>query len=401
MQDAGWTVAGSGTQNPTATSGLIAVCAIALALAMPVAMGAEAPASNTVRLYSAAVVTSNQVTLRDIAEVSGEGTQLAATWVLTEAPKPGQETTLEQDAIQKAMIRRGINPSRWLFRGSARCRVSRPALSRSAGELETEVREAQQPESFAPRSKRQERKVTATAPATDLVAPAPDEPDPNTLGGALHQHVMQRLGRIAGRPCIQVSPAFTKLLTLSRPNYEFRITDRSERTLGLVPLEISIYREGRLEQVQSILAQVNLVKSVVIATGPINRGQSISSADVCLRERSFERTDELGIDNLAAVVGQRAVRLIGRDEMLSGKDMEPVPLILRNDLVTVTTRIGNVTVSSSAKAMAPASYGQSIELRNEASKQTFLGVVTGPKTAELVAGASMPPATVSMAGGKH
>jgi flagella basal body P-ring formation protein FlgA len=402
MQDAGWTKAGSGQQIQRTPSGRISARAMAALLLVTAAFRAEA-ADNLVRVYPTAVVTSDQVILSDIAALSGEGTQLAGTWAITEAPKPGQEITIDQSALQKALVRRGINASQWLFRGSSRCRISRPLAARSATQPSATDGDEGTPARSSRRGSRLSHGAVTTAPENyaDLVQPQVTEPDPNTLEGAIYQHLLSRLSRFGGRPSMQVSPAIRKLLALSRPAYEFSLTDRSDRSIGLVPLEVAIYRDGKLDQVQSILVQVSLLKQVVVAAGPINRGQTIGASDVVLREQTFDRTDALGMDNLNAVVGQRAVRFVSKDDMLTGKDIEPLPLVQRNDVVAVTARIGNITISSSAKALAAATYGETVELRNEVSKQTFVGIVTGPKTAELVLGGTTPPKTVSMAGGNQ
>lgn len=416
MQDARWTNARSGNNHERSHCGGLCVLAVFASLLIAMAVRAEAtadaspsdapasatsarssassassPAVTVVRMLPTAVVTAEQVTLRDIASLTGAEAQLAGAWPITASPEHAQDVTLSVRDVQKALIRRGINPTNWVFRGSTQCRIHRPMPVRSEN---------------ADESDRGDTDVAATGlrgPAVggDPLA-APAGPDPETLEGAIHAHFAQRLAEFGGRPSIQVSPKLGKLLGLRRPEYEFRISHRGDRSLGLVPLEIALYHRGKLEQIQSILVQVSLVKSVVVAAGPINRGQTIEAPQLALREQVFDRADHTGLTNVNAAVGQRAVRFVDKGEMLTSKDFEPVPLVNRNDIVTVTARIGTVAITGTARSLGSAGYGETVELRNEMSKQTFTGIVTGPQTAELVAAGVSPESNaVSMAGARN
>jgi flagella basal body P-ring formation protein FlgA len=361
--------------------------AVALIFAASPMYAAETE-ETVVQLYPTATVTADEVTLSQIAALTGEGAQLAGNWAITAAPAPGRETSIDQNSIQQALVRKGINASTWVFRGSSRCRISRPMPARGQ---ET------------PRAEISDTPTVSTPPApavTTAPADAPATPQPaDTLEAAIREHLTERLSFLGGKLAIQMSPAIRELLQLSRPAYDFSIADRGEPALGLVPLDITIHRDGRVEQTRSILAEVSLLKPVVMAAGTINRGQTIGPEHVVLKEQAFDRADRIGSGDLKAFVGQRAVRFINKNELLTTRDIEPLPLIIRNDLVTVIARRGGIEIKGVGRAMASASYGQNVELRNELSKQTFVAVVTGPKTAELAADPGPAAQAVSMAGG--
>lgn len=389
MQDARWTThAGSGTRRTDTQRRFFCRYAIALTLTAASAVAAD-PAETVVRLHPTAVVNAEQVLLSDIASLTGTGAELANTWPVTIAPAAGRETTINQDAIQHALVRRGINPATWVFRGASECRISRPAAARGAEPAANATPDRPQAGRLVP---------PATAPAADEPGSGPAAPDPDTLEGALYAHVAARLEGLGGRPTVQTSPAIRDLLHLSRPEYAFSIADKSDRQLGLMPFDVTIYRNGKAEQTTSILAEVALVKPVVVADAMLNRGQTITAEHVRLKSMTFDRLDKIGSGDLKAFVGQRVLRFINKDDLITAKDVEAVPLIARNDLVTVTIRRGAVSLKGVAKAMEAAAYGQPIVLRNESSKQTFTATVTGPKTAELLTGADAG-GMLSMAGG--
>jgi len=404
MQDARWTTqdAGSGMQNaggwrPVRHRIGLVVMAMAITPVVRTALASE----TVVRLHPTATVNADQVLLSDVAQLTGEDAQLAGTWPLIAAPAPGQQAAIDLESIQKVLVRKGINPSTWVFRGASRCRISRPAQIR--GTSETAAEQMSSPTARRLASVPAKGTVT-TAPAESAPPSAPSGPDPDSLEGAIHQHIAGRLTKFGGRPAITISPSLRDLLHLSRPAYDFTIADSGDRLLGLVPLQVTILRDGKVEQVRSILTEVSLIKPVVVANGPINRGQTIRSNDVTLREQTFDRLDRIGSGDLNAFIGQRAVRFINRDELITSKDVESVPLVLRNDLVSVTLRRGDVTIKGVAKALSSAGYGQTVELRNEASKESFLAVVTGPKTAEMRDPAKVqaaPPDALALAGGSQ
>lgn len=139
-----------------------------------------------------------------------------------------------------------------------------------------------------------------------------------------------------------------------------------------------------------MLVQVSLSKQVVVAARQINRSEVIGPQDLTMAERVYERPEDVGISEPAKLVGQRIKRFVQAGEQISVRDVEPMPLVSRNDLVTVTIRRGHVVIRGVAKAMSTGSYGATVTLKNEMSRETFSAVVTGPRTAEVELGASSP-----------
>lgn len=370
-----------------------------------------------VRMYPAAVVTAETVRLVDVAEVTGEAAQVVAQWPVTGSPRAGGESTLELSTLQQVLIHRGINPTTWVFRGSTRCKIERPTeLTPNPSSIGRNQRYAASGDWARLRIERDRgefaRAVPTTRPATgdassQYAAPACD---PNTLEGAIHQYVAERLSRFGGRPAIQFNPAAARLLQLSRPMYEFAIaqgndahrandTHRDSDLVGLVPLEVTVYERGQPIEKQTVLADVRLCRKVVLATGMINRGEIIKAEQLALRERQFSKLDELGLSEINAVAGQRCKRFVKPDELISRQDIEPVPIVQRNDLVTVSVRRGAIEIKAVGKALGDASYGQAVQLRSEMSKETFTAIVTGPRMAELVANTAVTAQVASAAGG--
>ncbi len=370
MQDATRTslkaleVSRSASAGAVARTCMVGAMAAALAVCAPAA-GAVAtqPAGETVaRLYAAAVVTDDTVRLADVAELDGEAARLAGSWVVAIAPQVGGTRVVELDDVQRALANKDANLSQWVFRGSSRCTVSRPKSC------------------ISPAS----RPAAVEAGSMEkLAGGGSGHIDAYSLEAALRGHLGRKLAEMNGVPVIKFSPVVSKVLALTRPQYEFRITDRSTQPLGMVSLEVAIGEQGKPVQTLTMLVHVSVRKPVVVAARAINRSQRIEASDLTMAERLFDRIEDVGLSDPAPLMGQQAKRPVNRGEQLSTKDVEPVPLVQRNDLVTVWVRRGGVSVKGAAKAIGTASYGQPVTLKNDASNQTFTAIVTGPRTAEV------------------
>ena len=378
MQDARRTKEQALRVSRTASAEVAAlVCAIgavaaALAVCAPAIGGvATQPAASTgeavVRLYGTAVVTDDEVRLADVAELEGEAAKLADSWVIGNSPHVGETKVIELDAIERALSHKGANLSQWVLRGSSRCTVSRPKSC---------IASASQPACDSNRT-------TGTGDSNRV---SDVRVDPSSLEALLREHIGRKTADLGGVPVIKFSPAAKKVLALTQPQYSFRITDRATQSLGMMPVEVEISEQGKVMQTLPMLVHVSVKKPIVVAARVINRSQCIDRDDVMLAERTFERIEEIGMSDASPLIGQQAKRPIDRGEQLSTKDVEPVPLVQRNDLVTVWVHRGGVSVKGAAKAMGAASYGETVALKNEASKQIFEAVVTGPRTAEVKGG---------------
>jgi len=345
-----------------------------------------APADETiVRVYPRAVVGGDEVKLSDIAEVTGQAVKLVADWQVATAPPPGGSRNVDLNRVQDLLARRGVNLSRWIFRGATQCTVTRPermavgTAGRSAvgGDGQTN---------------------SATAlPLSDNATGATRTVAPNSLEACIRAHLAQRLANLGGTPVVQFNPAIRKLLSLSKPTYRFRIADCGNRLLGLVSLEVTIFEQDAVKQVLPVLVQISLRKQVVAAARSINRSATIEPDDLLLVERTFDRIDEIGLSDMAPLVGQRAKRFIKCGDLIGARDIEPVPLVTRGRLVTVWVRRGGVVIKGAATAMSTAGFGETVLLRNAGSRQMFRATVTGQDMAEVPGPENRPVDTLALA----
>jgi flagella basal body P-ring formation protein FlgA len=335
-----------------------------------------------VQLMPSAVVLGEQITLGDLAEIRGDSGQTAARWPIMLSPRPGSSCTIDLATIQKALADREANLAYWVFRGSSRCTVSRPAASAADHKKAVSGSQARPGRGEAGTSLADSRGRTDPMDPALLV-------DQNTLGGVLYQHIRNHLIQIGGIPTVEFPRTITRQLALSRPTYDFVIADRSDHLLGLVPMDVTIVDRNGDRQLLQVLAKVALRKAVVVAARPINRNQTVESADLTLQEEVFERIEDIALTETAPAVGQRAKRFIDKGEQIQARDLEPAPLVHRNDLVTVLISRGNLRIRGTARSLGTGGYGDMVEVKNEMagrSSTKFQAVVIGDKTVEVPGG---------------
>jgi len=200
------------------------------------------------------------------------------------------------------------------------------------------------------------------------------------------RYVSEKLESVGGRVHVRFSANAKNALSLSRPEYDFRVHWRSEPRLGPCSLEVDILQEGQLKQTLPMVVEVSLTLPVVVAARPINRGQVVRESDVQLQACDFFHLDRIGLTDPGMVIGQQARRFIRSGEMIYLRDLKSSPLVRPGDLVTVWSEVGGLKIKTVGKAVEGGTYGETIAVRNESSRQTFQATVVGPLTVQMHTG---------------
>jgi len=337
---------------------IIALLACGLSWSVAAAWGADA--ADTIRLWvwPQCVVDGDVVTLADVVSLSGLSADVrkaAESARICDAPEPGRDVEVTIGQIRRALPAAGLNPARVCLAGAARCRVTRPASVGTARNAEKTGRKR------------------------------PDSSDDNAwpegcLAEAIRRYFDQRLAYLGGTVEVRFSPACKAALSIRGDDLKFKIYPRSSAVLGLVSLEVEVTDARGRSRLIPVVAEVSLLREVVVARRAINRGAVIRQQDVRLEERRFNRLERIGLTDLAAAIGQQARRYIARGEMITARDIRPRPLVRRGEYVTVWLERAGLTLRASAKALQDGTYGQRIEVRAEPGGQVYTAVVTGPKT---------------------
>lgn len=358
--------------------------------ALVAACVAQPAGAAALRMWSESVVDSDHIRVADVAEVLQAMPDQAERYgavVIKPAPAPGQDVPVTLDDLRDALVRAGANPVEFTVRGSVSCRVVRALTLRVA---DPSVRGAEGSRWWWP-GQTNRRADDACVPTDHASAQVNGEitvsntvsaASPRTLEDLLYEHIGSRFAELGGRVHLQFSVNARQALSLSKPEYDFRIHSDNERRLGQTSLTVDILRDGQVQQRLPIAVKVSLTVPVVVAARPINKNQVIRQQDVKLEDRDFFHLSKLGLTELGLVVGQETRQFVRRGDMIFHNDLKPRPLVRRGEMMTVWSEVGGVRIKSVAKALQTGSHGETVEVRNEASQQTFLVQVTGPQTGE-------------------
>ena len=348
--------------------GLALVCILSSAL--PAAAGSSEVAC--LKLRTQAVVTNDTVTLGDVLEF-GAGTehlaeQIAAQPVADDphAPRVG---VIGHDQIVKRLDELGVNLSRVLLSGAVQCQIKR-ANSQSAAD-----KPAADDQSQISNLKSQLPNLASTVPGT--------------LAATLRAHVDAELASLGGTAEISFERGGQEFLQLTTPPWEFQISSTDREKVGLREFRVLIRRDGQVQRKASVLAQVRLVRPVVIARHPLNPGNFVRSDDVALETRVFEQ--DLGREptRVEEVVGQQIKRFVPQGEPVATDALQAVDLVVRSRPVTVTGDNAGIQVRLTGVALDSGGYGETVRVRlgdSRRERKMFRGVVTGLGAVRLAEG---------------
>jgi len=334
----------------------------------------------SLRLWSSAVVVVDSIRVEDVCELRGLDSQTErrlAQLVVGEAPAAGGSRIIHLELIRSVLAANEANLARLTLSGATQCVVSRPSQPSPT------------PGSAASRSSTSSRSSNRRKAEGDhkATSDASESVSGKTLRQAVIDHFNAEFARYGGTAEIIFDRTSEQVLDLSGPAYEFKVRRKGNTPLGLCPLEVEVLSQGRSVQTVPLVVQVTLTRRVVIARRTINQGAAIAAADVELTALSFTRVDELGLDDVAEAVGQRAKRVISAGSLVETEMLEAVPLVLRGQLVTMTSLAGAVRVVTTGKAGDDGRRGEVIRVRAaDDKKMEFDAVVVGPGEVQLGAG---------------
>jgi len=348
----------------------IAVCAW-LVFSQSIALGAA-----TARLWPTAVVVEDHIRVSDICELrgfDGDAEKRLASIVVTDSPSAGGSRLVHLDLVRSALTAAGANLAQVTMSGATQCAVSRPAtptpavVPPSPSRNQPTLRSSE----FALRRSRRDVAAEEASPAT-------------TLRQTVVEHFQSEFARYGGAADVVFDRTSDQVLDLSGPAYGFKVRRRGMQPLGLCPLEVDVVANGRTVQTVPLVVQVTMVRKAVVARRTINLDATVTPGDVNLSSLTFTRLDELGLDDTALAVGQRAKKVITAGMLIESEMLESVPLVVRGQLVTLRSVAGGVRVVTTGKAGSDGRLGEVVKVRSVDDKRVeFDAVVVGPGQVQL------------------
>ena len=353
-------------------------------------------AGATLELRGEATVYGPEVKLKQVCRWSARDAAVFAgvsDVVLARIPseKPFQALTLEQ--VRTTLHDAGVNLAVVKFSGPTSCTITRSDVKYD--EQEALLQWANAKEGTATSAKGEAEAATdrtagaSPAPRQDQSSPIAEEPSRTptpkeespvrTLRDVLIEDLSVRLHVPANDLAVTFDPRDEQALHLAEPQFKFNVEPRRVRNLGSVAWDIQLVSEGGRSKKMTVSATARAWQQQSVLARPVAFKQVIRDSDVTERRILVDGLQDEPLLATAQVVGQQAARQMPAGTILTARTVQAVPLARSGQFITVTLSRGGVRIKTVGRAMGEGSYGQTIKVKNEATKDVYEVVLTGPQ----------------------
>ncbi len=309
--------------------------------------------SLTIRLMREVSLRTSTVKLSDIAEIRGsdEVASKAGELIVAENIPADSKHTIRSWRVSQLLSSAEFDLTKVVLTGSAMCDVSVIALPSEALD------------GVAHRVRRNSR-------------------GPVTLEDRIHQTIRDHIKGLGkeSRVTVRFVEKARPILALTDPPYTFRIrlARRNKRWIGQIGLRIELLKDRMLVRELVLVADVEVRAVVFRMVRTVNSKALVSKMDVERVWVDVTRQDASYVTDFESFVGARAKRVLRTGVHVETKMLEPLPMAARNQMITVIYRNGALEVKMTARAMESGFKGEMIRVRNERSKEIFVGKLIRP-----------------------
>jgi flagella basal body P-ring formation protein FlgA len=349
----------------------------------------------TLEIRAEALVIGSDVKLRQIARWSSADAAvfepIADLVMLRLGPTtPNQSISVQQ--IKGVLHDAGVNLAAITMVGAGVCTVGRSDVQFDEGAaLEAWMANRDvpvSPEKTVPAN--QPLPQPAAEPPAILAAQAiaPEQAGVRTLRHLLTDDLARQLQLPAESLQLTFKPQDDNLLRLAEPQFRFSIQPLRTQDLGDVSWNVTLVGDTGSQRV-TVAARAQAWQQQLVLVRPLSPKQLIRDEDVEERRTLADRLAPDPLITRPQAVGQQASRDLKPGTVLTSRHVDAVPLARPGQLVTVMISEGAVQIRTVGRALDGGTYGQSIRIRNEQTREIYRAVLVGPQEAALgPAGAS-------------
>ena len=352
-------------------------------------------AGATLELRSELTVHGREVRLRQICKWGKADEQLfaqVADLVLARLEEKAPFRAITLDEIKTTLHDAGVNLAVVRFAGPTSCTVSRSDVEfdeQTALEqwIEAKTGDAKKAPAKANAGVPVEAEAPAarTAPVVHAKSKGPEASPIRTLRSLLTSDLAVRLGLDEDELQISFNPKDEKVLNLAEPLFKFNLEPRSVRNLGEVSWNVLILTGGASQKAM-IAATARAWQKQVVLNRPLTFHQVIRPTDFVEKRILSDRLPDEQLLTPSQVAGQQAARDLKPGTIVTARMVEAVPLVKPGQLVTVTLTMGNIQVKTVGKALVGGAYGQTVKVKNEATREVLEVMMTGPQEGTVTPG---------------
>jgi flagella basal body P-ring formation protein FlgA len=363
---------------------------------------------STLELRSEATITGGEVKLKQVCRWADRDKATfapIAELVLVRIGEGAPFRSITLDEIKSTLHDAGVNLATINFVGTTSCTIARgdvkydegTALQEWIDARQGKVATTQPSQTMIAVAPARSPKVESAAPVIPVsmttAAPAHLEPLPtpepatqkslHTLREALVADASSRLGIAADTLQLDFQAQDEKALNLTEPTFKFQIDAMRVRDLGDVQWKVTLLSGTSSSKPMFIRAFARAWQNQIVIAKPLAYKAIIQESDVIERRTLADHLSDDPLVTKSQTVGQQAARDLKPGMIMTARMVDPVPLVKSGQYVTVTLSQGSVQIKTVAKAMEGGSFGQTIRVKNESTKDVFEVTLTGPQTATM------------------
>jgi len=330
-------------------------------------------APSTLELRNEATVIGREVKLKSVCRWNdGDARTFApvAELVIAKIDPANPFRGISIDQVKDTLTAAGINVGRVRFTGALHCTITRSDAEVSGASGLEKWEDAKQDVSAKPQA------AVEAAPTTAPVA------EGKTLREILTEDLAQHLGFPVDSIQLQFNPQDEKLVSLTDSAFKFQIIPQRVRNLGTVQWDVNMSGAGGARKAV-IGAYARAWQDQIVTTRALAYKQLLTDADVVEKRALVDRLPDDALLTRPQIVGQQAARELHPGTVVTSHSLEAVPLVKAGQLVTITLTRDSMQVTTVARAIEAGTYGQTIRVKSEATKDLFDVTLTGPQTAKM------------------
>lgn len=183
-------------------------------------------------------------------------------------------------------------------------------------------------------------------------------------------------------------PQDDPVLDLSTQLFQFHVEPFRVKNLGTVAWDVTVVNGTSNKRVH-ISANARVWQNQTVLTRPIAYQQVLTADDLEERRALVEVIDPDPLVQKAQAINQQAARDLKPGTVMTAKMLDPVQMVKAGQLILVDAKTGGVVVTSTVRAIENGTFGQSIKVKNDTTKETLVITVTGPQRGELRVGGNL------------
>ncbi len=158
--------------------------------------------------------------------------------------------------------------------------------------------------------------------------------------------------------------------------------------IGFNQFSLRVFSGGKLEHRFVVGVNIRVFKEVVVSSRQLRRRGIISAEDVEIQKRELRDVHKTAFSSIDDVVGQRLKLSVAANRILYHSSIEEAPLIAKDQYVIIRGKNGAVCVTTRGKAIEEGKAGEFIQVKNLASGRIVIAKVTSPEIVDIVTAAA-------------